>query len=47
MWKDIKNPLWPFVVKDEPQNYYNMPPQKEEKNDDEEDVIQEPYQQIA
>ncbi len=47
MWKDIKNPLWPFVVKAEPRNYYNMPPQKEEKNDDEEDVIQEPYQQIA
>ena len=44
--KNIKNPLWQFVVKIEPWNYYNMPPPEEEK-DDEEDAIQEPYQQNA
>ena len=45
--KNIKNPLWQFVVKTEPRNYYNMPPPKDEKDDEEEDIIQEPYQQNA
>ena len=45
MKKDIKNPLWQFVVKTEPRNYYNMPHLEEEK--DKEDVIQEPYQNNA
>ena len=40
--KDIKNPLWQFVMKTEPQNYYNMPPAEDKNDDEEEDVIQEP-----
>ena len=37
--KSIRNPQWHFVIKTEPQNYYNMPSPKEENDDEEEDDI--------
>ena len=42
--KSIRNPQWHFVIKTEPQNYYNTPSPKEENHDEEEDDDQEPYQ---
>ena len=43
--KNLRNPQWHFVIKTEPQNYYNMPSPIEENDEEEEDDNQEPYQQ--